>query len=145
MSSHLVVDACVVAKLYLRDEYLVEEADDLFRRFTQGELELFAPRLIRYEVPASIRTACRQGRLPPETSLDAVQRFHQLPLSVVVETPAAIEAAFELSVRHECSLYDAVYLQLARDFSMEFVTADDRLYRRVSRELPYIRSLQNFT
>lgn len=144
MASYLVIDASVVAKLYLRDEHLVEETDNLFSRFGQGELELFAPRLILYEVPASIRIASQQRRISPNDGLEAVRRFAQLPLSIVEETPLLLEEAFQLSLRHECTLYDAVYLQLAEDLSTEFITADDKLSNRLSRDLGYIRSLRTF-
>jgi len=144
MNDHLVVDANVVAKLYLRDEQWVDRADNVFDSFGRGDIEIVAPRLLVYEVPAAISKALSDGRVRESDALDALRQFRQLPIPLVEETPVLLEEACRLANRYHCTLYDAIYLQLAGDLNWIFVTADDKLYRRVRTQAPYVVLLSTF-
>jgi predicted nucleic acid-binding protein len=62
MAEFTVLDASVAAKWFLRDEQetLIEEADELLLRLLAGDIELYAPRVIYYEVCQLLNRACRQ-------------------------------------------------------------------------------------
>jgi len=45
-------------------------------------------------------------------------------------------AAYPLVHQYDCALYDALYLALAQQLALPFVTADRRLYERI-RHLSY--------
>ena len=141
MSQRFVVDTSVVSKLYLRDEVWVANADLLFARFGQGDVELVAPRLIKYEVPASIRKAIAKRRIAEQDAEDAVTRFCQLPLPIIDDLNVT-EEAFRLANRYSRSFYDSIFLILAQDLSWNFVTADDKLWKALHNELPYIIHLR---
>ena len=141
-----VVDSNVIAKLYLRDKYeqWVAKADKLFDQFGQGRVELIAPRLIIYEVPAAIRRAVQIRRLSELDALEAVKRFQQLPLPLVEETTNLLEEAFRLANRYYCTFYDAIYLKLAEDLGWDFVTADEKsIIRPLGDKLSYIVPLRS--
>lgn len=141
MSQHLVVDTSVVSKLYLRDEEWVANADALFARFEQGEVELVAPRLITYEVPASIKKAIAKRRIAEQDGQDAVTRFCQLPLPIVDDLNVT-EEAFRTANRYSCSYYDSIFLVLAQDLGWNLVTAEDRLWKRLHHQLPFFIHLR---
>lgn len=142
MSEHFIVDTSVVSKLYLRDEQWTANADALFARFERGETELLAPRLVMYEVPASIRKAIAQRRILESDGQDAIRRFRRLPLPII-DDKDALEEAFRLANRYSCSYYDAIFLTLAEDLGWNFVTAEVKLCRRLQPQLRYIIRLDN--
>ncbi len=78
MAEQLVVDANVVAKLYLRDEQYTDKADLLFSRFKQGEVQLIAPRIITYEVPAAITRGAGRVKAAKEIWQAALSSFESL-------------------------------------------------------------------
>lgn len=141
MSQYLVVDTTVVSKLYLRDEQWVANADALFARFAQGEVELLGPRLITYEVPASIKKAIAMRRISEKDGQEAVARFRQLHLPVIDDLDV-LEEAFRTATRYSCSFYDSIFLILAQDLGWNLVTADDKFWRRLHNDLPYIIHLR---
>lgn len=137
MSQHFVVDTSVVSKLYLRDEVWVANADVLFARFGRGEVELVAPRLVKYEVPASIRKAIAKGRIHERDGKEAVARFCRLPLPTIDDLDV-LEEAFSTASRYSCSFYDSIFITLAQDLGWNLVTAEDKLWKRLHPVLPYI-------
>lgn len=145
MGASLVIDASVVAKLYLRDEKWLDKADEVFRQFGNGELELLAPRLISYEVPAAICKASSRQRLESAKALEAIRRFWSLRLPVFEETASLLEEAFRLAHIYGCALYDAIYLALAKDLDWPFVTADEKLHRDLRYKVPYLILLPSFS
>jgi len=144
MSEQLVIDANVIAKLYLRDEQYTINADTLFSKFQQGEVKLIAPRLIMYEVPASIKKAVTRARVGEEIGKEAIRSLEDLGLIIVDDSNAKYEA-FRLAVSYGCTYYDAIYLLLAEDLDCPFITADDKLWRPLYRRLPYIVRLASYT
>ena len=48
------------------------------------------------------------------------------------------QEVFELASRYGLSAYDAAYLALAQSGNMIILTADERLYNAVKKELPWV-------
>lgn len=146
MTDQLVVDANVVAKLYLKDEQYTDKATLLFSRFVQGEVCLIAPRLITYEVPAAIkRGAVRAGADEQiwRAALDSFESLESRGLLIIDDSDARYEA-MRLAIKYGRSYYDALYFLLAEDLGCPFITADDRLFRALQGQLPYLISLAGY-
>lgn len=143
MSSQLVVDASVVAKLYLKDEVHTENAALLFSRFASGQIQLAAPRLIKYEVPAAIRNAMAAVRVDQEIWEDAINSFQSLGLAIFDDTGCEHEA-IKLAIGYGCSYYDALYLLLAEDLGYPFVTADERVWKNMRKRVQYVVHLGSY-
>ena len=143
MDEQLVVDASVVAKLYLRDEQYTDRADLLFARFERGEIQLIAPRLIIYEVPAAIKRGTARVRAAKEVWERALSSFQSLGLSIIDDTDAKHEA-IGLAMSCACGYSYALYLLLAQDLRCRFVTADDRLWRGLRTKVDYLLQLASY-
>ena len=134
----LVVDASVATKWHLADEEHADRALLLLRRFALGQTDLIAPDYIRYEVPSAITVATTgvRPRIQPASGKQAIEDFLALGLKTVDSVGLTL-AAYDVVQRHGCSLYDALYLALAEQLGLRFITADAKLYRRL-RHLPHI-------
>lgn len=138
MTERLVVDASVVAKVYLRDEEHTDLAVDLVTRFVLGQVDIVAPEYILYEVPSAILNAVRRKRLSVGEGLDAVQEFFQMDLPTVGEKPGLgdlTRRAYVLAQDVGCRLYDALYVAVAQEFDYPLVTCDAKLYRGLSQRV----------
>jgi len=146
VAEQLVVDASVVAKLYLKDEQHADKADLLFSRFKQGEIRLIAPRVITYEVPAAVKKGAVRAEADEETWRVAIHSFELLEshgLFIIDDSGAKYEA-MRLAIKYGRSYYDALYLLLAEDLGCPFITADDKLVRALHTQLSYIISLASY-
>lgn len=143
MAEQLVVDANVVAKLYLRDEQYTAKADLLFSRFERGEIQLIAPRLITYEVPAAIKRGAVRVKAAKEIWQAALSSFESLGLSIVDDSDAKYEAT-RLAINYACPYYDALYLLLAEDLGCCFITADEKIWRPLHTRVEYLLLLASY-
>lgn len=133
-----VVDASVAAKWHLKGEVHEDQARLLLTRLLEGRTTLAAPSQIRYEIPSAI-TAATLGstpRLSHEEGMLAIAEFLDVPL-VTYDTSDLILSAYTRVSRHGIAFYDALYLALAQQLDILFVTADRRLYQRIA-QLPLV-------
>lgn len=121
----IVVDASVAVKWFL-NEPNSRQALGLF----QQPYKLVAPPLIRIEVLAAIAKRVRMGHLASQDAAEQMERWRSTLLDravfiVDVDEQYQEEAALSLQERH--SIYDCVYLVLAKKLCVSLVTADQRL------------------
>ncbi len=138
MTEQWVVDASVIAKVYLRDEDHAEVAEALVSRYVVGDADLIAPQFILYEVPSTILAAVRRRRLNPTRGEEAIREFFNLRIPTVGDDAtlqSMVEQAYSLAQDVGCKIYDATYLVVALALDLPFITADAKLYRALSRQL----------
>jgi len=110
----------------------------VLERFAGGQLSLFAPSQIRYEVASAITVATRGGqtRLSVELGRQAIQKFLSLGLRLVDDDELIVNA-YDLVHRYSCTLYDALYLALSQRLQIPLLIADRRLHQRIG-QLPEV-------
>ena len=115
--SGLVVDASVVVA-WLFDDEDEPRADRLLGQLVEdGAL---VPQLWHLETRNSLLTAERRGRLSAEEVKERLDALKGLPIATDEEPD--LQSAFELARAHELSLYDALYLELAKREGAELAT-----------------------
>lgn len=119
-----VVDASVLLKWYLgRQEPDWEKADLLYRKFGAGEVRVIVPEYALYELANRFTGAGPRG--PGWFLLAASQLLDRAPWDAEF-----LARSLELAVlarRHgisKATLYDALYVHLARETSFPLLTAD---------------------
>jgi predicted nucleic acid-binding protein len=134
----LVLDASVAAKWHLKDEEDADRAILLLNQFVAGRVALWAPSHIRYEIPSVIThaTSGRAPRLSQAVAQESIAAFLALGIQTV-ETSDVILDAFLLVHKHGIAFYDSLYLALAQQLDLPFITADRRLYERI-RSVPNV-------
>jgi predicted nucleic acid-binding protein len=128
----LVVDASVALKWHLKDEADAKSALLLLDRFVSGQVALFAPSHIRYEVSAVITHATigRAPRLTQQVARESIAAFLSLGIQTV-ETNDLILAALPLAHQRGIAFYDSLYLALSNQLDLPLITADGKLYDRI--------------
>ncbi len=125
----LVIDASVAVE-YLVALSLTAQAQAVFRRVVDGDVELWAPDLIYAESVSALRRLGRLKAIRPSEAEAAVRRLVQLPLTVT-GTASFMTRAWEL--RDTVTPYDACYVALAEGVDALLITADRRLERALAR------------
>ena len=123
-----VIDASVLAKVYLRDEEFAPLAEQIVRRYVDGSIELVAPQLILYEIPSAIQAAARRSRLDPRDARQAIRDFFDLRIPTLGDAatlPRMVQSAYLRAAQVGCLMYDALYLIVAEALGYQFVTADE--------------------
>ena len=120
--SAIVLDASVACDWLLDDELDPRARHAAERVSEDGAL---VPQLWHLEVRNALVTAERRGRLTAQGMADRLRALRQLP--VVTDPEPDVDAAVALARSHHISIYDAVYLELARRHRAALATLDSGL------------------
>ncbi|MBI1961212.1 MAG: type II toxin-antitoxin system VapC family toxin [Parcubacteria group bacterium] len=123
MTAAYAIDASYALAFLLPDEKNTD-TDAVFARYSRGECALFAPHLLPFEALNGLKSAVARKRLNRETAEQLARGFFdlQIPLEEI-----DFAQAFKIAHQHNLSLYDAAYVQLARETRAPLLTMDSRL------------------
>jgi predicted nucleic acid-binding protein len=140
--TEIVVDASVAVKWVVEEEHSAEAI-----RLLSSD-GLHAPAHWRAEAVNVLWAKVFRGDL---TAVDAEERMLVLNRAPIVDAPIAplMPRAFAIAVAHSVTIYDSLYVALAEQREVEFVSADMRLIRRLSgdsglaKRMVWVRSLSS--
>ena len=124
-----VLDASAASALLL-DENKGTQAELTLVRMQSGKA--LVPSLWYLEVRNSLLSASRRGRISGAKLAERLEDLQDLPLST--DSDLDLDAAFRLAEKHELSVYDAVYLELAKRHAAPIATLDQALSRAAAKE-----------
>ena len=130
----IVVDASVAAK------WVIEEAHSPKAEILLAFDARYAPDHWRAEAVNVLWAKVFRGDLTP---VDAEERMTVLLRAPILDTPIAtlMPRAFSIAVACMVTIYDALYLALAEERDVGFVTADERLIRRMAGDPAWARRM----
>ena len=122
---NLVIDASVVIKLYV-PEILSDKAVETLSRVTEGELLLYAPDLVYPETGNILWKKLRRRELTPEEVDEIANAIIALPLIIESSKPI-MPLAVSIALHSGITVYDAMYVAVARIYETQMLTADKNL------------------
>ncbi|RFB78147.1 type II toxin-antitoxin system VapC family toxin [Methylovirgula sp. 4M-Z18] len=123
----LVVDASVAYHWFAKEAWS-DEANNLLR----AKPDIAAPDLILAEIANVVWKKLRRGEITDDQAEDAVVELRRF-VSELVPVAQIIRPAFALACSLNHSVYDCLYLELARQRNDPFVTLDEALIAKVTR------------
>jgi predicted nucleic acid-binding protein len=112
-----------------------EEAADWLERLLTGRVSLIVPDLFWVETSNLVWRAVRSQRIPKEEALTMLKDLRLRNLETV-SSYTLMDAAFEIALTHQRSVYDSLYVALAKDRNTFLITADEKLANAVAAHLP---------
>lgn len=123
----IVVDASMTIAWLFRDERAARPQRVLRRVAAEGAV---VPSLWRLEVANVLRNAVRRRRCDEGYAARCLERLERLGIAIDPETDRhAWGATRQLSLRHDLTLYDAAYLELAIRRRQPLASVDAALLR----------------
>jgi predicted nucleic acid-binding protein len=123
----LVLDASLALAWYFQDE-ATPATDIVLDRVAQNGAVV--PALWRLELANGLQSAVRRGRITGAYRDDSLADLGQLRIETDAETDVhAWSATLRLAEKHELTLYDAAYIELAQRRRLPLATLDLELRR----------------
>jgi len=122
---NLVMDASVLIKFYV-PEILSNRAERLLAKVEKKDIDLLAPDLI---YPQAGNILWKKQRLKEFTRSEVEEitdAILSLPLKIESSQPL-LSLALDIAVAYGITVYDAVYVSLAKVYEATLITADRRL------------------
>ncbi|MGO9648775.1 MAG: type II toxin-antitoxin system VapC family toxin [Terriglobales bacterium] len=132
-----VVDASVAAKWCLpeKDEPLSAQARQLLEAYAHKEIGLIIPDLFWPELGNVLWKAVRVGRVSSGDAFSALDFLYALNIPAYSAADFLPEA-LHIALLYGRTFYDSLYVTLALNCSVDFVTADERLANALAAHLP---------
>jgi predicted nucleic acid-binding protein len=137
MDGPVVLDTSVVIKWFRQGEVLAGQSLALRDAYLDGRIVVLEPSLLAYELANVLRY---KGDLTTEQVQEAMQSLFGMGLEWALPSRAVMRRAIEVACAYETTVYDAAFAALAESLDATFVTADERLVRRLE-ALPFVRFL----
>ena len=134
----VVLDASVILKWYLLDEAHGTQALALLQQCAAGKLEILAPSLLTYELMNGLVIAGRRARLDQSTISLSFSGFMNLGIRFY-DISFFADKVLQYCRFYGRSVYDSSYMALAEQEGVDLITADERLFNSVQKDLPWVR------
>lgn len=129
----IIVDTSVIIKWLLPDEYNLSVIK-IKNNFASKNVTIVIPYLTYYEVSSVLSIAVRRQRVDEETCKELLRAFTELEF-VVYATKELFAQTLIKSVQYNISSYDAAYIALSEELQIPFITADEKLIKKVNNNL----------
>ncbi|OGT41540.1 MAG: hypothetical protein A3F42_05850 [Gammaproteobacteria bacterium RIFCSPHIGHO2_12_FULL_37_34] len=138
----IVVDASVAIKWFIPEIHAIDAS-----RLLQKKLRFIAPDLIFSEVGNILWKKNRSKELTLEIATEILNDFKKLPIDIHESEPL-LDAAWQIATTHQCTVYDSLYVALAKIEKCVLVTADQALHHALkttplARTLLWIEDIKN--
>jgi len=130
---NVVVDASVAVKWYVPEDFS-EDAIFLLKLFRDKQIKIYAPITMKAEFANAIRKYVIRKIISKEIAEEIFSEIKSIPINYCNITWKIITDAFEYAFKKNITVYDAIYVILAKNLSAKFITADKRLYSAISKE-----------
>ena len=135
---NVVIDTSVIFKWFVAwGESGLDEAGKLLRMHRDGDITLVAPASVAVELANLLRYVGLEAADAPGYFED----FSAIRVRTYPETPARIQQALECAFAHRISVYDAMFLALAKELDCPLVTADRRAFGGIPSSAAEVRLL----
>lgn len=137
-SSVICVDASLVVRFLVDPDNQTVQA--LWDQWFQEGYVFVAPSLLHYEVLNALFQYERHGKLSAQATSEALTASLKIPIRLYSEFELHREA-LQLARRFALpACYDAHYVALAERLGIELWTCDERLFKKVKDNLPWVHS-----
>lgn len=129
MKKGVVLDASVILVFLIgSNKRIKHDFVKILNQAREEKLVLYSHKLLSLEVANGLRYSLTDQNLANE----ALDKFLALPIKYISLTQTQHKKSFELAWETKTSVYDASYHVLALALGVEFVTCDEKYYKRVS-------------
>jgi len=135
----LVLDTSVILKWFKEEDYS-NAAIKIKEEFVDGLHEIVVPDLLLYE----FANAMKYSKIfDQETIKKSLSSLIDLGIHIVIPTEEMLSKAIDLSYSYDITIYDAIFVSLAKLINAIFITADKKLYKKVE-ELKFVKFIADF-
>lgn len=126
----IVVDASVVVKWVIPGEPWEEQARAIGEKMVSGEVEVHVPHLLLYEVASAILKSILMGAVRLSDGGEALETLGHLGMKVHTTGWRDLREVLEVAAATKLTVYDSIYLHLAKRMGARLITADSHLKQR---------------
>jgi len=124
----LVLDASIVYKWFI-DEKLSKQALEIRDLIASSKYSIVVPDLLIYELSNALRYNTDYSN---EEIKEAIRSLYDMEIDIVAPVIEILESSIDIARSFDITIYDAYYISLTEEIGYHFITADKKLFSKVS-------------
>ena len=125
-----VLDTSVFIKWFRQGEILAEQALALRDAYLEGQIVIFMPSLVAYELANVMRY---KGDLNIGLVQEILLSLFDMGLEWIMPSNALISLTVEIAYKYNITVYDSTFVALAKSLKASFITADRQLGNKLAK------------
>lgn len=122
---NFVADASIILAWLLPDER-EEKIEKVFAAYRQKQNNIFAPKLLLYELINGLKSAILRKRIDKEEAFEAIDVFWRMKFRLFDQSGEE-KTILKLADKLTISVYDAAYVVLAKKLKVKLLSLDKHL------------------
>lgn len=139
----VVVDSSVLVKWFIPEDHH-EEARALLEDHLYGRIEAVIPRYATLEFANVLRKYVIRGIVGRREIEEAFDLLVESAPVIIEEDEVLVRRALGYSIERGLTIYDAIYVILAKELGATFYTADEKLIRHLEGSEPLIKHIGEY-
>lgn len=119
-----VIDASALIRLFIPDGPVPRGMEVFFQEIEQGKHLALAPELLVAETANVLLKKQKRGELTDNEARAILHEILAMPIRLMPHSPL-VPSALDIALQHQLTVYDALYLVIAREQSAVVFTADE--------------------
>jgi len=140
-SDCVVLDSSVVIKWFRSHEALREQALGLRQAYLDGLISIHVPELLTYEIANVLRY---KPDMKETEVQQALQSLFDMQIGIEHIDPEVIKRAINIAYSYNITVYDAVFVALAKRLECDFITVDGELAQKLH-NIPCVHHLADLS
>jgi len=137
------VDASVCVRWLVPGEEHEANAVKLRDDYVDGRVELYAPRLLTFEVLNVLWKTAERKHVSTQDAISLCRMFAKMAPTAVDLGERDLEEALQIAIADHITLYDASYIATATKTKSTMITADNDLYS-IAKKHSQVLSLKDY-
>jgi len=133
----LVLDASVALKWFFPHEKNSNIARKILKGIKKEKIEIFVPQIFFFEIVNAIKT---KSETTSKDVLRAINKLFSLDFITEKANLILLKKANFYAQKYDLSIYDASYIALAKINGLPFLTADEKMAKKIG--LKFIKTLK---
>ncbi len=140
MNTKVCIDASFVLKLVLPEDYS-DRVHSIWTGWIKEGKSIFAPYLLIYETRSVVRNKVYREELTLKEGIAASEVLREQEI-VFYHSPMTERVAWDFAKKYNRpTLYDSLYLAVAKEIESELWTADKNLVNSLDNEITWVKSI----
>lgn len=143
MDKTIVIDASISLAWLLKEKPYRHQLKKLLDDISMVKIVAIAPTIWLYETVNGLRTAIVRKRITEALAKKKIPDVLEI-MPNLYDLEPLIASTFQIATKLDLSIYDASYVALAQEEGYNFFTADEKLYRKVSKKFPFVKLVSEY-
>lgn len=144
MAKIIVFDASLTLAWVLKEKNYPNKVKQILDDMVGAKITPIAPTIWLYETINGLHSAILSSRINPKLSGSYLSTVLEVSPQLI-DLEQIVYETFQIATDLRISVYDASYIALAKSQKCDFITGDEKLFRKISGKIGFVKTISQYS